>query len=45
MELLHSNKLSGGSGGASTQKYVDVEEVKDGVIVLKNHSLRAVLMV
>lgn len=45
MELLHSNKLSGGKGGASTQKYVDVEEVKDGVIVLKNHSMRAVLMV
>ncbi len=29
----------------STQKYVDVEEVRDGVIVLKNGSLRAVLLV
>ncbi len=45
MELLHSNKLSGGSGGGSTQKYVDVEEIKDGVIALKNGSFRAVLMV
>ena len=45
MELLHSNKLSGGSSGASTQKYVDVEEVKDGIISLKNGSLRSVLMV
>lgn len=45
MELLHSNKLSGGGGGASTQKYVDVMEVRDGVIVLKNGTLRAVLMV
>ncbi len=45
MELLHSNSLAGGSAGASTQKFVDVEEVRDGVIVLKNGSLRAVLLV
>lgn len=45
MELLHSKKLSGGEGGASTQKYVDVEEVKNGVIVLKNGSLRTILLV
>lgn len=45
MESLFSKKLSGGSGGLSTQKYVDVEEVRDGVIVLKNGSLRAVLLV
>jgi len=45
MELLHSKKLTSGTGGQSTQKYVDVEEVRDGVIVLKNGSLRAVLMV
>ena len=45
MELLHSNKLSGGGGGASTQKYVDVEEIRDGVIVLKNGALRSVLLV
>lgn len=46
MELLHSNTLTdGGSGGLSTQKYVDVEEVRDGVIILKNGSLRAVMMV
>jgi len=45
MELLHSNSLSGVSSGASTQKFVDVEEVRDGVIVLKNGALRAVLLV
>ena len=46
MESLHSNKLtSGGNAGISTQKYVDVEEVRDGVIILKNGSLRAVLLV
>ncbi|HEX8974520.1 MAG TPA: hypothetical protein VF817_03475 [Patescibacteria group bacterium] len=43
MESLHANNAN--SGGLSTQKYVDVEEVHDGVIVLKNGSLRAVLMV
>lgn len=45
MEILHSGKLSGTSSGASAQKYVDVEEIKDGVIVLKNGSLRAILLV
>src|SRR5471030_2578652 len=46
MESLHANKLTGGAtGGLSTQKYVDVEEVRDGVIILKNGSLRAVLLV
>lgn len=43
---MHSRKLtSGGNSGTSTQKYVDVEEVKDGTIVLKDGSLRAVLLV
>ncbi len=46
MELLHSKKItSGGDSGSSTQKYVDVEEVRDGVIVLKDGSLRAVLLI
>jgi type IV secretory pathway VirB4 component len=46
MEFLHSNKLAGSNaGGSSTQKYVDVEEVRDGVIVLKDGSLRAILLV
>lgn len=44
MESLYSKNLTSGNG-MSTQKYVDVEEVRDGVIVLKNGSLRAVLMV
>ena len=45
MEVLHSKKLGGNVSGASTQKYVDVEEIKDGVVVLKNGSLRAILLV
>lgn len=46
MESLHANNLTtGNTGGLSTQKYVDVEEVRDGVMILKNGSLRAVLLV
>lgn len=42
MELLKAKKNTGSS---STQKYVDVEEMRDGVMVLKNGALRAVLLV
>jgi hypothetical protein len=46
MEKLHSKKIAGEkNGGNSTQKYVDVEEIRDGVIVLKSNSLRSVLLV
>ncbi len=44
MERLHENKLTSGVNGASTQKYVDVAEVHDGVIVLRNGALRAIVM-
>ncbi|NTW13416.1 MAG: hypothetical protein HGA31_00100 [Candidatus Moranbacteria bacterium] len=43
MEFLTKNKKE--SDSASTQKYVDVEEVRDGVMVLRNGSLRAILLV
>lgn len=42
MELLKTKK---GASASSTQKYVDVEEMRDGVMVLKNGALRAVLLV
>ncbi len=45
MEFLNPKKASGKNGGASTQKYIDVEKVEDGAIVLKNGALRAVLLV
>ncbi|TXH07389.1 MAG: hypothetical protein E6Q06_03315 [Candidatus Moraniibacteriota bacterium] len=41
MELLTNKK----SGHSSTQRYVDVEEIRDGVLVLKTGALRAVLLV
>ena len=45
MESLHSNSITSKAGGTSTQKYVDVEEVRDGVVILKDGSLRAFLLV
>jgi hypothetical protein len=43
VEFLNKNKKVS-SGASSTQKYVDVEEVRDGVMVLKSGALRAVLL-
>lgn len=46
MELLHSKKLTKSEEmGKAAQAFVDVAEIKDGVVVLKNGTLRAVLMV
>jgi type IV secretory pathway VirB4 component len=42
MEFL---KPKENTGGASTQRYVDVEEIRDGLLILKNGSLRAILLV
>ena len=41
MEFLSKKK----SGSLSTQRYVDVEELRDGVLVLKTGALREVLLV
>jgi hypothetical protein len=46
MEQLHSKKLTRNEGaGGSAQQYVDIAEIKDNVVILKNGTLRAVLMV
>lgn len=45
MESLNPKKSSPKDSNASTQRYVSVEEVRDGVIVLKNGALRSVLLV
>lgn len=42
MEFLSNKK---GPSGSSTQRYVDVDIIRDGVIVLKNGGLRAVVLV
>lgn len=46
MELLHSKSLAKNESlGKAAQSFVDIAEIKDGVVVLKNGALRAVLMV
>ncbi|MFZ2153965.1 MAG: hypothetical protein WAV16_01925 [Candidatus Moraniibacteriota bacterium] len=45
MELMHSKNQKETSSGTTTQKYINVEEIKNDVIVLKNKSLRSVLLV
>lgn len=42
---MESLKKNSKLGGASTQSYVDVEVIRDGVIVLKNGGLRSVILV
>lgn len=43
MEFLKPKNKAGSA--SSTQKYVDVEEIRDGIIVLKTGALRSVLLV
>jgi len=45
MEILNSKKITKPSSSATSQQFVDVAEVKDDVIVLKNGTLRGVLNV
>ncbi len=45
MEILHSSKISKKTTTSATQQFLDVAEVKEDVIVLKNGSLRSVLAV
>lgn len=45
METLHSDKIAKKTTTIATQQFLDVAEVREDVIVLKNGSLRAVLAV
>ncbi|MFZ2975169.1 MAG: hypothetical protein WA055_00885 [Candidatus Moraniibacteriota bacterium] len=45
MEFLHSKKLSTEPSSSPTQKYLDVAEVKDDVVILKSGAMRSVLAV
>lgn len=42
---MQSGQLSGNKPTASTQSFLDVAEIKEGVVVLKDGSLRAVIVV
>lgn len=41
---MHNNKMSGSRPDASTQKYLDIAEVRDDVVIMKDGSLRGVIM-
>jgi type IV secretory pathway VirB4 component len=45
VERLFSKKLNTGTKGPSTLKFVDVQEIRDGIVVLRNGSIRAILAV
>lgn len=45
MEILHSSKISKNPAGSATQQFLDVAEVKENIIILKNGSFRLVLTV
>jgi hypothetical protein len=45
MEKLYSQKLAKQTAKSPTQQYLDVAEIKEDVIILKNGTLRAVLAV
>ncbi len=42
---MQSKKLAGGKPGPATQRYLDIAEVKDDVVVMKDGTLRSVLIV
>ncbi|NCU41394.1 MAG: hypothetical protein EOM19_01555 [Candidatus Moranbacteria bacterium] len=44
-ESLHQSSLTGKKTGPSTLEYVDVQEIRDGIILLRDGSLRAIIAV
>lgn len=42
---MQSQKLSGKKPGVSAQRFLDIAEIRDGIVILKDGSLRAVLLV
>ncbi|MEA3249554.1 MAG: TraC family protein [Patescibacteria group bacterium] len=42
---MQSKKMAGSKPGPSTKRYLDFSEVKDGVVVMRDGTLRAVMMV
>lgn len=44
-QLMQSKKLAGAKPAASTQRYLDIAEIREDVVVMKDGTLRAVLFV
>lgn len=45
METMQSKKIAGAKISSSTQQYLDIAEVRDSVVVMKDGTLRGVLLV
>jgi len=44
VETMHSKKLTAKAPDASTQRYLDIAEIRDDVVIMKDGSLRGVIM-
>lgn len=44
-QLMQSKKLAGSKPAASTQRYLDIAEIREDIVVMKDGTLRAVLFV
>ena len=44
-QLMQSKKLAGGKPSSSTQQFLDVAEIREDVVVMKDGTMRAVLLV
>lgn len=44
-QLMQSRKLAGSKPSAATQRYLDIAEIREDVVVLKDGTMRAVLLV
>jgi TraC protein len=42
---MQSKKLAGSKAGPATQRYLDISEIKDDVVIMKDGTLRSVLLV
>ncbi len=45
VETMQSPKLAGNKPGASAQEYIDIAEIRDNVIIMKDGTLRSVILV
>lgn len=45
VETMHSKKLAGAKVAASTEQYLDIAEIRDNVVIMKDGTLRGVVLV
>lgn len=44
IDTMHNDKITSSKPDASTQKYLDIAEIRDDVVIMKDGSLRGVIM-